>query len=208
MSHQDVKDAIDLYRSNTDFCVFDLETTGKDAKKGSKTLQIASRRYRVEGATRTPRLVGELNCFINDPTITEIDPFLTEKIHRIGMIDIRSVAAAAAKGAKLLSPKEAWRLDPDFTIDTLLIARTLWDLDNAGINKAGYKLRSLATRLNVKTAPTLDHDALGDINTTWLLFLAMQPEITKYGLKFFPKRGEPDQYRGSLGTLRASIPGR
>jgi DNA polymerase III alpha subunit (gram-positive type) len=95
-------------------------------------------------------------------------------------------------------------LDGDNSIDTLLIARQLWSFDNIGRDKAGYKLRSLANKLGVHTDPKLDHNALGDIDTTWQVFLAMLPRLRDYETQFF--KGKPDQYKGRLGGLRPEIP--
>lgn len=240
-NHEYVEFALALFRRGKDFCVFDLETTGKYPEKGAKTLQIAARRYHYDHATRTARLIDEMNVFLADPTITEIDPFLTEKVHRIAMVHIRDAGAAAARGARLVSPLDGWRmfskmargailmgqniisfdipfanfdaarwqlnlrLDERRAIDTLLLARQLWDLDNKGQNKSGYKLRSLASLLNVRTDPALDHNALGDIDTTWLVFMAELPHLRGYEAKFL--RGAPDQYKRALGGLRPTIPG-
>jgi DNA polymerase III alpha subunit (gram-positive type) len=239
-NHEYVRHALTLFRQGRDFCVYDLETTGKNAEKGAKTLQIAARRYHYDHATRTVRLISEMNVFMADPTITEIDPYLTENVHRIAMVHIRDSAAAAARGARLVTPVDGWwmfakmtrgailmgqniigfdnpfgnfdaarwhinlKLDSARSIDTLLLARQLWDLDNKGQNKTGYKLRSLASMLNVRTDPALDHNALGDINTTWLVFLAELPHLRGYEAKFL--RGAPDQYKRTLGGLRTSIP--
>lgn len=83
-------------------------------------------------------------------------------------------------------------LDPRMAIDTLIIARHLWDLRS-------YKLRDLATFLGVKTDPSLDHDALGDIDTTWQVWLAMQDGLRRYQARFIV--GQPDQYKRALGGL-------
>lgn len=239
-NHEYVRYALTLFRRGKDFCVFDLETTGKNAEKGAKTLQIAARRYHYDHATRTTKLISEMNVFLADPTITEIDPFLTENVHRISIEHIRDAGLAAERGARLVKPVDGWwmfakmargtilmgqniisfdipfanfdaarwhlnlKLDGTKSIDTLLLARQLWDLDNKGQNKTGYKLRSLARMLNVRTDPALDHNALGDIKTTWLVFLAELPHLRGYEAKFL--RGAPDQYKRSLGGLRTSIP--
>jgi DNA polymerase III epsilon subunit-like protein len=239
-NHEYVRHALTLFRQGRDFCVFDLETTGKSADKGAKVLQIAARRYTYDHATRKARLIGEMNVFLADPTITEIDPYLTEKVHRISIEQIRNPAAAAARGARLVTPIDGWwmfarmarntvlmgqniigfdipfantdaarwhlnlKLDGKRSIDTLLLARQLWDEDNMGQNKEGYKLRSLARRLNVRTDPALDHNALGDIDTTWLVFLGELPHLRSYEHRFL--KGTPDQYKRSLGGLRESIP--
>ena len=239
--HLFVGHCLKLFNEHSDFCVYDLETTGFNPEKGAKTLQIAARRYRYDHATRRATLLGEINIFLADPTITEIDPYLTSDVHKIGMIHIRDAKAAAARGARLIAPAEGWKLfaalaqgatlmgqniisfdnpfanfdaarwglslelDGRNSIDTLLLARQIWSLDNMGRNKSGYKLRSLATKQHIPTDPKLDHNALGDINTTWLLFLSMLTELRSYEARFF--KGDPDQYKRRLGGLREVIPG-
>jgi DNA polymerase III epsilon subunit-like protein len=264
MDYEIVKHTLKMFTSNSDFCVFDLETTGKSATpsaKGTpaKVLQIAARRYRYDQKDRTVSLLTELNVLINDPTIEEIDPYLTEHVHHIGMEHIRNAAKAAEYGAELVEPVVAWNrfsallrgavamghninwfdipfaqydaarwdltlpfctdegellpvgYDPKTTglrsIDTLLVARLLWHRDNRGKDKAGYRLRSLATMLHVKTDPTLDHNALGDIDTNWLVWLAMlDPYLRSFAFRFMNPKKPANQYRGMLPKLRDSIP--
>ncbi len=263
MDHEIVAHTLDMFKQNSDFCVFDLETTGKSAlssakgEEPSKVLQIAARRYRYNHADRTIKLLLQLNVLINDPTILEINPYLTEHVHHIGMEHIRDAAKAAEYGADLVGPVVAWQrfskllrgavalghninwfdipfaqydaarwgiklpfrtadkktlavgFDPKtmpiMTVDTLLVARLLWHRDNRGRDKAGYKLRSLAKMLHVKTDVALDHNALGDINTNWLVFMAMLPQLRSYAQRFLSTSG-PDQYRRMLPPLRVSIP--
>ena len=263
MDQQIVVQTLRIFRANSDYCVFDLETTGKNAvatasKPAAKVLQIAARRYRYNHADRSVKLLAQLNVLINDPTITEIDPFLTEQVHRIGMEHIRDAAKAAEYGAELVDPRNAWTrfakllrgavavghninnfdipfaqydsvrwhvslpfltiegeplpigYNPKTTalhaIDTVRVGRLLWHRDNRGSGKAGYKLRSLANMLHVKTDPSLDHNALGDINTNWLLFMAMLPYLRSYQQRFLSPASPPDQYRRMLPGLRPSIP--
>jgi DNA polymerase III alpha subunit (gram-positive type) len=90
-------------------------------------------------------------------------------------------------------------LDPNNAIDTLLVARDIWSM-KSGYLLSPFKLRSLADRLGVKTDPTLDHNALGDIDTCWKVFIAMLPELRSFGYRFV--KGQPDQYKGRLDGLR------
>ena len=264
LDSQIISRSINIFRHNSDFCVFDLETTGKNpipssnpnAPTAAKVLQLAARRYRYDHQARTYQLLTQLNFLLNDPTITEIDPFLTEKVHHISLEHLRSPELAASFGAELVDPLTAWQrfsnvlkgavalghnidafdipfiqydaarwqIEPPFlmadgrpltrgyakgteifSIDTLPISRLLWHFDNRGADKAGYKLRALADFLNVPTNPSLDHNALGDINTNWLVFLAMLPHLYSYRQRFMSAEG-PDQYRGLLPPLRVKIP--
>jgi DNA polymerase III epsilon subunit-like protein len=279
VDQQIVIQTLHVFRENSDYCVFDLETTGKNATAtaryptAAKVLQIAARRYRYNHVDRSVKLLAQLNVLLNDPTIEQIDPFLTNEVHHIGMPQIRDAAMAAKFGtehmsdpamaaeyraelvdprtgwsrfAKLLSGAVAvghnidnfdipfaqydsarWGLEMPFltfegeplpvgynpkktaihSIDTVKVSRLLWHRDNRGIGKAGYKLRSLANMLHIKTDPALDHNALGDINTNWLLFMAMLPYLRSYQQRFLPPSGSPpDQYRRMLPGLRPSIP--
>jgi DNA polymerase III epsilon subunit-like protein len=264
VDQQIVVQTLHIFKANSDYCVFDLETTGKNAvatasKPAAKVLQIAARRYRYNHDDRSVKLLAQLNVLINDPTIIEIDPYLTAEVHHIGMEHIRDAARAAEYGAELVDPHNAWtrfakllagsvavghninsfdipfaqydsaRWDVDLpfltfegeplpigynpkttalhSIDTVRVARLLWHRDNRGSGKAGYKLRSLANMLHVKTDQSLDHNALGDINTNWLLFMAMLPYLRSYQQRFLSPAGSPpDQYRRMLPGLRGSIP--
>ena len=264
MDYDIVADTLRIFRANSDFCVFDLETTGRSAtpsargKEPAKVLQIAARRYRYNHTDRTVKLLAQLNVLLNDPTITEIDTFLTEQVHHIGMEHIRDASRAAEYGAELVSPQEGWArfaklqhgavavghninafdipfaqydtarwgiklpfrtaegkalpigYDPKtakiFSIDTLLVARLLWHRDNRARDKGGYKLRSLATMLHIKTDPALDHNALGDINTNWMLFMAMLLPLRSYAQRFLTTVEPADQYRRMLPPLREAIP--
>lgn len=91
-------------------------------------------------------------------------------------------------------------LDARVAIDTLIIARLLFDLRS-------YKQRDLANFLGVKTDAALDHDALADIDTCWQLWLALQPAIRDYQARFIA--GRPDQYKRALGSVGSGwTPGR
>lgn len=88
-------------------------------------------------------------------------------------------------------------LNEQLAIDTLIIARHVWD-------KQGNRLRQLASFLRVQTDPALDHDALGDIDTTWKVWVAMQPYLRTYRAKFIV--GTPDQYKRALGQVGTAWP--
>lgn len=91
-------------------------------------------------------------------------------------------------------------LDARVAIDTLIIARLLFDLRS-------YKQRDLATFLGVQTDASRDHDALADIDTCWQLWLAMQPAVRDYQARFIA--GRPDQYKRALGSVGSGwTPGR
>jgi len=217
--------AVDLFKNHNEFCVFDLETTGFKPSNGAKTVQLAARRYRYDHNARRATLLSELNELLDDPAITFIEPTVVA-VHRIEVADLRRrgrppkevwnkftkmTSGAVLMGQNIINFDIPFanedtvrhnlnlRLDIENSIDTLVIARILWDLDNNGRNKPGYKLRSLADMLNVRTDPALDHDALGDIDTNWQVFLAMLPHIREYEAKFI--RGAPNQYKRELGKL-------
>jgi DNA polymerase III epsilon subunit-like protein len=90
------------------------------------------------------------------------------------------------------------RLDDSDAIDTLIVARALYDLP-VGHKQPGYRLRSLADRIGVQTDPALDHNALGDIDTCWQVWMAMQDDLDDFRSRFLGRK--PDQYRGSLGRV-------
>jgi DNA polymerase III epsilon subunit-like protein len=89
-------------------------------------------------------------------------------------------------------------LEVSQAIDTLLVARAIYDLP-VGRNQPGYRLRSLADRLGVATDPKLDHNALGDIDTCWKVWMAMQEDLERFATKFLGRK--PEQYRGELGKV-------
>lgn len=193
-----------------------------------KIMQMAARRYRWDLTTGRVTLVGQMNVLINDPTIRDccLHPRAFET-HHISIADLQR---------KGVSPAQAWReflklasgtilvgqnvigfdvpfvnrdlarlgirgaLDARLAIDTLLIARYLFDLRS-------YKQRDLADFLGVKTDAALDHDALGDIDTCWQIWLKMQPAVRSYQARFIT--GQPDQYKRALGGVgQAWTPGR
>lgn len=98
----------------------------------------------------------------------------------------------ANRDLKRLGFSKSFVLDERKAIDTLVIARHLWDLKS-------YRLRALANFLGVRTDPALDHDALGDINTTWNVWLALLQPLNTYHARFIA--GKPNQYKRVLGTL-------
>jgi DNA polymerase III epsilon subunit-like protein len=191
-----------------------------------KVMQIAARRYRWAGEG-AGELVEELNLYVNDPDLLPccLAPSALAT-HRI------SIERTRAEG---VSPRAAWgrflrmaegsvlmgqniidfdipftnselarhsipaSLDPAAAIDVLLVAREAWSLSS-------NRLRALADRFGVKTDAALDHDALGDIDTCWQVWLAMQPGLRSYRERFLPAKGVPDQYRGRLGRLGSAWP--
>lgn len=191
-----------------------------------KVMQIAARRYRWSGEG-PGELLGELNLYVNDPDLLPccLAPSALAT-HRISIERTRAEGVspadawgrflALAEGSVLMgqniidfdipfSNSELLRhgigasLDPAASIDLLLIAREAWSLSS-------NRLRALATRFGVTTDAALDHDALGDIDTCWQVWLAMQPELAGYRERFLPARGLPDQYRGRLGRLGSAWP--
>lgn len=90
------------------------------------------------------------------------------------------------------------RLDDSDAIDTLLVARTLYDLP-VGHKQPGYRLRSIADRIGVETDPAIDHNAIGDIDTCWQVWMAMQDDLSDFRSKFLGRK--PDQYRGEMGRV-------
>jgi len=222
-----MRHAIDLFKNHSEFCVFDLETTGFKPQNGAKTVQLAARRYRYDHDSRRATLLSEINELFDDPEITFIEPAVVA-VHRIEVTDLRKrgrapkgiwnsfekmTQNAVLMGQNIISfdipfanadavrHNKNLRLDPERAIDTLAIAKApgMWHLDNNGRNKPGYKLRSLADMLGVKTDPALDHDALGDIDTNWQVFLAMLPHIREYEAKFL--KGTPNQYKREFGKI-------
>ena len=89
-------------------------------------------------------------------------------------------------------------LDPDRSIDILLLAREVWSLRS-------NKLRELANFFGVYTDPSQDHDALADIATTWGVWEKMQDGLLDHDRRFGPGV-IPDQYRGRLGGLGNAWP--
>ncbi len=89
-------------------------------------------------------------------------------------------------------------LDPDRSIDVLLLAREVWGLRT-------NKLRSLAGFFGVTTDPAHDHDALADIATTWGVWEKMQDGLLDWDRRF-GTGVVPDQYRGRLGVLGSAWP--
>jgi DNA polymerase III epsilon subunit-like protein len=83
-------------------------------------------------------------------------------------------------------------LNPGRAIDTLPISRQLLSLPS-------YRLRSVASHLDVRTDETKDHDAAADIETVWQVWLALEDVVRAYRAKFFV--GKPDQYKRAIGSL-------
>ena len=218
-NHAYVEHALALFQGDSEFCVFDLETSSKLEDPNAKVMQIAARAYRYDAATRSAKLLGELDCLVNDPTLTTINP---------GALAVHGIEIEMLRRSGL-SPADAWRrfmllannrtvvgqnlisfdipfanremirwgakkepLSEGRAIDTLLIARHLFDLPS-------YKLRALATYLGVPTDPAHDHDALADITTTWLVWIAMQPYLRSYNARMIA--GTPNQYKFMFGRL-------
>ena len=191
-----------------------------------KVMQIAARRYRWSGEG-PGELLDELNLYVNDPDLLAccLAPGALST-HKITLDQIRAKGVspevawgrflAMAQGSLLMGQNvidfdipfansELARngisglLDPAQAIDTLLIAREAWSLPS-------NRLRALADRFGVTTDAALDHDALGDIDTCWKIWIAMQPELRSYRERFLPTAGLPDQYRGRLGGLGSAWP--
>lgn len=83
-------------------------------------------------------------------------------------------------------------LDPAITIDTLLLAQTVLSL---GANR----LRATADFLGVETDPALDHNAEGDIATTFEIWTRLLPRCRDFAGRYLAKDGNP--YAGRLGGL-------
>ena len=83
-------------------------------------------------------------------------------------------------------------LDPEITIDTLLLAQTVLSL---GANR----LRATADFLGVATDPALDHNAEGDIATTFEIWTRLLPRCRDFSNRYLATGGNP--YAGRLGTL-------
>ena len=83
-------------------------------------------------------------------------------------------------------------LDAETAIDTLLLAQTVLSL---GSNR----LRSTAEFLEVATDPALDHNAEGDIETTFEIWKRLLPLSRDFAGRYLAKDGDP--YTGRLGGL-------
>jgi DNA polymerase III epsilon subunit-like protein len=191
-----------------------------------KVMQIAARRYRWSGEG-PGELLEEMNLYVNDPDLLAccLAPSALAT-HRISIERTRAegVSPSAAWGrflrmaegsvlmgqniidfdipfanSELLRHAIPASLDPKVALDVLLVAREAWSLSS-------NRLRALAGRFGVTTDAALDHDALGDIDTCWQVWLAMQPELRSYRERFLPTRGVADQYRGRLGRLGNAWP--
>ena len=83
-------------------------------------------------------------------------------------------------------------LDAAVAIDTLLLVQTVLSL---GANR----LRAAADFLEITTDPALDHNAEGDIDTTFEIWKAMLPRCRDFSGRYLAKGGNP--YAGRLGGL-------
>lgn len=83
-------------------------------------------------------------------------------------------------------------LATETAIDTLLLAQTVLSL-------ASNRLRSTAEFLEVTTDPALDHNALGDIDTTFEIWKRLLPLSRDFAGRYLAKDGDP--YAGRLGAL-------
>ena len=86
-------------------------------------------------------------------------------------------------------------LDAASAIDTLVLAQTVLSL-------ASNRLRSTAEFLEVSTDPALDHNALGDIDTTFEIWKRLLPLSRDFAGRYLVTDGDP--YTGRLGTLGAA----
>lgn len=202
-----------------------LETKDENRVPKGKVMQIAARRYRWDRARQQGILLGQLNTLVADPTMTWLDPnafkahkLTIERCQRQGRSPqqawgefLRLARGAVLMGHNIVkfdipfANRELERngipgaLDPAVAIDTILMARELFNF-KAGFDRKPYSLRELANYLHVRTDPALDHDALGDIDTDWQIFLAMGPYWRSFGFRFLD--GEPNQYKNALGGMR------
>lgn len=193
-----------------------------------KVMQLAARRYDWTPATGTGVLRSEMNVLFNDPDILDccLAPSAAAThgitIERTRREGIAPTAAwkqflALAEGSVLMGQniidfdipfanselarhRVASKLEPAAAADVLLLAREIWSLRN-------NRLRTLADFFGVTTDPALDHDALGDIDTCWQVWEAMQPALVEHIKRFVPSGSFPAyQYRGRLGKLGRAWP--
>ena len=215
-----VKAAAALWQNDTEFVVFDTETTDMLKSPTGYIMQVAARRYRVDDAGNI-RLVKEMNRLINDPLINE-------KTLAPGAFDTHKISISATRRHGLPA-KVVWtefremiynatlvgqniigfdipyvnremrrvglrtQLNEARTIDTVKIARHLWSMPS-------YKLFELADFLGVNYSAGDLHDALADIDLTWRVWLAIWDQALKaHAFQFF--RGTPNQYKRQLPGL-------
>ena len=113
----------------------------------------------------------------------------------------------------------AARLDTANALDTLPVARQLFDLSHFQIAEfdaktgaaimpasSGHKMANIATRLGLKFDPDKLHDALYDIDLCWRVWIAMLPKLRDYAKRVTEEN--PSQYRSRVGGIDRSLLGR
>lgn len=212
--------ASELWQGDTEFVVFDTETTDMLKSPTGFIMQVAARRYRVDDAGNI-KLVKQMNRLINDPMINKntLAPgaFAThrisiEKCRRSGLpaktvwTEFRDlINNATLVGQNIIEfdipyvNREMKRaglrtqINPARSIDTVKVARHLWSIPS-------YKLFELADMLGVPYDLKDLHDALADIDLTWRVWLAIWDRALKqHAYQFF--RGTPNQYKRQLPGL-------
>jgi len=110
----------------------------------------------------------------------------------------------------------ATRFDGAFALDTLPVARQLFDLSHFQFAEydpktreavmpasSGHKMANIAKRIGVDFDPTQLHDALYDIKVCWNVWLKMLPELRKYAKRITD--ANPSQYRSRVGSIDRSL---
>lgn len=221
------KQAAELWQGDTEFVVFDTETTDMLKSPTGYVMQIAARRYRVDDAGNI-RLIKEMNRLINDPVINKQTLSSFERDGKPGAFETHHISITDIR-RKGLPPKQVWGEFRDITRNATLVGQNIIGFDIPYVNRElkrngfrthlnemrsidtvivarhlwsrqSYKLFELADFLGVRYDKTKLHDALTDIELTWGVWLAIWEKALKaHAYQFF--RGTPNQYKRQLPGL-------
>jgi len=189
----DISKALEIYRSNGSFIVFDTENTGFCAGKGDRIIEVAFQKYVIDGGTLEE---GEiLNSYI-DPErpipwkitgltrITEhhvkgkprIEEMLPDICRFMG--DDPLIGHNLSFDLRFLNPvmvEEGYEIiQGDKIIDTLRISRIMYGRDRK------HTLQNCSVRENVDAFSRAGyHSALHDVKVTAEVFFSMLKKLVK-----------------------------
>ena len=189
----DLFKAMQVYQTVGDFVVLDLETTGFSANGGDRIIEVAIRKYKIDGGEMRS---GEfLNTYVNperpipwritdltricdndvrgkpciEELLPEISGFIADNMvvgHNVSF-DFRFLNAEMTQAGYDL-------VDPENIIDTLKISRAMYG------RKVKHSLAHCARRERVNEfKPSGYHSALHDVRVTAAMFFSMIKKVVK-----------------------------